>query len=152
MRIEKLVASLVKPKAQKLQMFLGSLAALLILIPLSLQLTTESARTEVIQLDARSVTYCELQTCRIAELGGLEVVAVQILEQKWATFVEVRFVNFGRLSGERELWLELVNPSGQIAEAAKSRLVLSHKGPIVTIFSFQRTPEALINGQLRLGH
>lgn len=133
-------------------MFLGSLVALLILIPLALQLIAESARTEVTQLDARSVTYCELQTCRIDQLGGLEVVDVQIVEQKWATFVEVRFVNHGRLSGERELWLELVNPSGQIAEAAKSRIVLSPKGPIVTIFSFQRTPEVLENGQLRLGY
>ena len=128
-------------------MFLGSLAALLILIPLSLQLTTESARTEVIQLDPRSVTYCELQTCRITELGGLEVVDVQIAEQKWATFVEVRFVNPGRLSGERELWLELVNLSGKIAEAAKSRIVLSPKAPIVAIF-----PAVLENGQLRLGY
>ena len=133
-------------------MFLGCLVALLMFIPLAFQLTAESARTEVLQLDARNLTYCELRICRIDKLGGLEVVDVQIVEQKWATFVQVRFVNHGRLLGDRELWLELVNPSGQIAEAAKSRIVLSSKGPVVTIFSFQRTPEVLEKGQLLLGY
>jgi hypothetical protein len=150
LKIEKLLQSLVRPKAQRFQMVAGLVISMLILIPLYLQIQLEQSRTIFPELDAANLQYCELAGCEIAELGGLEVVQVEITEQKWATFVEVGFVNPGRLLGDRELYLELVNPNGEIAEAAKTRLVLTSKGQPTAIFSFQRTPEVLQTGSLRL--
>lgn len=152
MKIEKLVQFLVSPKAQRIQMALGFLAAALTLIPLSMQMQLEQSRTQFPQLDAANLSYCELEACVIEALGGLEVVDVKITEQKWATFVEVRFVNHGRLSGEREFYLELVNSDAEISEAAKTRLVFTHKGQPKATFSFQRQPSVLESGSLTLGY
>ena len=142
---------LVTPRSQRLQLVFSTALSILILIPLALQLQLEDSRSRVAQLDPAGLSYCELDECEIARLGGLEVSSYEVVEHKWATFVEVRFVNHGRLVGERELWLELVNPAGEISEAAKTRLVLSAKGQTQAIFSFRRKPELLETGTLRLG-
>lgn len=150
MKIKKLLQALVSPKAQRFQVALSFVISVLMLLPLGFQLKTEHSRAQFPQLDASGLKYCALENCVINELAGLEVVDVQIIEQKWATFVEVRFVNHGRLRGERELYLELLNDAAELSEAAKTRLILSSTGPLKATFSFQRTPELLQNGTLRL--
>ncbi len=147
-----ILEKLIRPKAQRLQMALGWLLSLALLIPLYLQIQLEQSRTDFSQLDSTALNYCELPDCVIAELSNLEVASVEIAEQDWATFVYVRFVNHGRLVGEREFWLELTNPKQEISEAAKTRLVLSNTGPSVAVFSFQRKPQVLEQGTLRLGY
>lgn len=147
-----ILEKLIRPKAQRLQMALGWLLSIALLIPLYLQVQLEQSRTQFPQLDSTNVSYCELPKCVIAELSNLEVASVEIEEQNWATFVYVRFVNHGRLEGEREIWLELTNPEQELAEAAKTRLVLSNKGPLTAVFSFQRKPLVLEQGTLRLSY
>jgi hypothetical protein len=147
-----ILEKLIRPKSQRLQMALGWLLSIALLIPLYLQVKLEQSRTQFPQLDSTNLSYCELPKCLIAELSNLEVASVEIEEQDWATFVYVRFVNHGRLEGEREIWLELTNPEQEIAEAAKTRLVLSNRGPVIAVFSFQRKPLVLEQGTLRLSY
>lgn len=151
--LEKLISYLVQPRIQRTQLLLSYFLSTLLLVAFSFQIQVEQSRSTFPPLDSANLSSCDLDSCpAISSLAGLEVAGYTIVEKKWATFVEVRFVNHGRLIGNREFWLELRDTQGQIAEAARTTLVLEPVGPSIATFSFQRTPELLRSGELRLGY
>ena len=150
MKIGKFLQSLVSQKAQRVQLALSFALSALMLIPLAWQLQLEYSRTQFPQLNEANLNYCELEDCVIQELAGLEVIGVQIVEKNQTTLVEVRFVNHGRLHGNREIYLELLNSAGELSRAAKARLVLGPSGQPSAVFSFEREPELFERGSLRL--
>lgn len=147
------ISKLITVRSQRIQLLLSFLISVLLLIPLNLQLNAEAVRSNVPQLDTANLSYCNLKNCpAISELGNLEVSGVEIVAKDQSTFVEITFVNPGRLVGEREFWLELKNPSGEVSEVSRATLNLKLKNPLILSFGFEQSPELLETGELRLAY
>jgi hypothetical protein len=134
-------------------MLLGTLLALVSLVPLYFTMTTELARTNVSQLQFGEVTFYPLdQANSISELAGLEVVGItDVSESEFGTTVKIQVLNHGQLVGKREVWAKVYSPAGKLREGMKIWLELGQKGPIYLEFFFTGTTEELAESKISLG-
>jgi hypothetical protein len=134
-------------------MLLGTLLALLSLLPLYFTMTAEFARTNVSQLQFGEVTFYPLDQAKsISELAGLEVVGItDISESEFGTTVKIQVLNHGQLAGKREVWAKVYSPTGKLREGMKIWLELGAKGPIYLEFFFTGTADELVESKISLG-
>ena len=144
---------LTTPKGQRIAMLLGTLLALLSLLPLYFTMTAEFARTNVSQLQFGEVNFYPLdQANSISELDGLEVVGItDVSESQFGTTVKIQVLNHGQLVGKREVWAKVYSPAGKLREGMKIWLELRQKGPIYLEFFFTGTAEELAESKISLG-
>lgn len=144
---------LTTPKGQRITMQLGTLLALLALIPLYFTMTTELARTNVSQLQFGAVNFYPLEDAKsISELAGLEVVGIsEVSESEFGTTVKMQVLNHGQLVGKREVWAKVYSPEGKLREGMKIWLELKQKGPIYLEFFFTGTAKELSESKISLG-
>ncbi len=134
-------------------MFLGTLLALLSLIPLSFTLSTEASRTTVSQLQFGEVNFYPLEDATsVTELAGLEVVGItDVAESEFGTTLKIQVLNHGQLLGKREVWAKVYSPEGNLREGMKIWLELKPKGPIYLEFFFTGTAKELAESKISLG-
>lgn len=134
-------------------MLLGTLLALLSLVPLYFTMVSESARTNVSQLHYGEVNFYPLdQAKHVSELAGLEVVGVsEVSESEFGTTVKIQVLNHGQLVGKREVWAKIYSPAGKLREGMKIWLELRQKGPIYLEFFFTGTAKELAESKISLG-
>ena len=144
---------LTTPKGQRITMLLGTLLALMALIPLYFTMTTELARTNVSQLQFGEVNFYPLDQAKsVTELAGLEVVGISdVSESQFGTTLKIQVLNHGQLVGKREVWAKVYSPSGHLREGMKIWLDLKPKGPIYLEFFFTGTAEELSESKISLG-
>ena len=134
-------------------MVLGTLLALLSLIPLSSTLSTEANRTAVSQLQSGEVNFYPLEDATsVTELAGLEVVGItDVAESEFGTTLKIQVLNHGQLLGKREVWAKVYSPEGNLREGMKIWLELKPKGPIYLEFFFTGTAKELAESKISLG-
>lgn len=134
-------------------MLLGTLLALLSLVPLYFTMVSESARTNVSQLQYGEVNFYPLdQAKHVSELAGLEVVGIsEVSESEFGTTVKIQVLNHGQLVGKREVWAKIYSPAGKLREGMKIWLELRQKGPIYLEFFFTGTAKELAESKISLG-
>ena len=134
-------------------MVLGTLLALLSLIPLSFTLSTEASRTTVSQLQFGEVNFYPLEDATsVTELAGLEVVGItDVAESEFGTTLKIQVLNHGQLLGKREVWAKVYSPEGNLREGMKIWLELKPKGPIYLEFFFTGTAKELAESKISLG-
>ena len=134
-------------------MVLGTLLALLSLIPLSSTLSTEANRTAVSQLQFGEVNFYPLEDATsVTELAGLEVVGItDVAESEFGTTLKIQVLNHGQLLGKREVWAKVYSPEGNLREGMKIWLELKPKGPIYLEFFFTGTAKELAESKISLG-
>lgn len=134
-------------------MLLGTLLALLSLVPLYFTMVSESARTNVSQLQYGDVNFYPLDQAKfVSELAGLEVVGVsEVSESEFGTTVKIQVLNHGQLVGKREVWAKIYSPAGKLREGMKIWLELRQKGPIYLEFFFTGTAKELAESKISLG-
>ena len=134
-------------------MVLGTLLALLSLIPLSFTLSTEASRTAVSQLQFGEVNFYPLEDATsVTELAGLEVVGItDVAESEFGTTLKIQVLNHGQLLGKREVWARVYSPEGNLREGMKIWLELKPKGPIYLEFFFTGTAKELAESKISLG-
>lgn len=144
---------LTTPKGQRITMLLGTLLALLALIPLYFTMATELARTNVSQLQFGEVNFYPLDQAKsVTELAGLEVVGISdVSESQFGTTLKIQVLNHGQLVGKREVWAKVYSPAGHLREGMKIWLDLKPKGPIYLEFFFTGTAEELSESKISLG-
>ena len=141
------------PKGQRITMLLGTLLALLSLVPLYFTMTTELARTTVSQLQFGAVNFYPLEQAKsVKELSGLEVVGIsKVSESEFGTTVQIQVLNHSQLIGKREVWAKVYSPAGKLREGMKIWLELGPKGPIYLEFFFTGTAKELAESKISLG-
>lgn len=134
-------------------MLLGTLLALLSLIPLSITLKAEATRTDVSQLQFGEVNFYPLDKARsVSELSGLEVLDIsEVSESEFGTTIKIQVLNHGQLVGKREVWAKVYSPEGNLREGMKIWLELKQKGPIYLEFFFTGTAKELAESKISLG-
>jgi hypothetical protein len=134
-------------------MLLGTLLALLALIPLYFTMATELARTNVSQLQFGEVNFYPLDQAKsVTELAGLEVVGISdVSESQFGTTLKIQVLNHGQLVGKREVWAKVYSPAGHLREGMKIWLDLKPKGPIYLEFFFTGTTQELSESKISLG-
>jgi hypothetical protein len=134
-------------------MFLGTLLAVLLLLPLALQLQTESDRRVVKQLDRTNVTFCYFEECGILDqFQNLEPIGpAKVTEGEFGTEVLIDVINHDRLEGKREVWAILRTERGTIIEGMKIWLELKNAGRNQLRFFFTGTKVEFEKAQLQLG-
>ena len=134
-------------------MVLGTLLALLSLIPLSFTLSTEASRTAVSQLQFGEVNFYPLEDATsVTELAGLEVVGItDVAESEFGTTLKIQVLNHGQLLGKREVWAKVYSTEGNLREGMKIWLELKPKGPIYLEFFFTGTAKELAESKISLG-
>lgn len=144
---------LTTPKGQRITMLLGTLLALLALIPLYFTMATELARTNVSQLQFGEVNFYPLDQAKsVTELAGLEVVGISdVSESQFGTTLKIQVLNHGQLVGKREVWAKVYSPAGHLREGMKIWLDLKPKGPIYLEFFFTGTAQELSESKISLG-
>mgnify|MGYP000302321174 CR=1 FL=1 len=144
---------LTTPKGQRITMLLGTLLALLALIPLYFTMSTELARTNVSQLQFGEVNFYPLDQAKsVTELAGLEVVGISdVSESQFGTTLKIQVLNHGQLVGKREVWAKVYSPAGHLREGMKIWLDLKPKGPIYLEFFFTGTAQELSESKISLG-
>ena len=140
------------PKGQRSSMLLATLLALLA-IPFATLAVTQELDHRPQPLDPSQVDYCELATCgEISKLRGLEVVGIESIEEgEFGILIEIRFLNHGSLSGEREVWAELRSATGNRIESMRGVVQLSPKGKQLLELFFTGHLDELQSGKLLLG-
>ncbi len=144
---------LTTPKGQRITMLLGTLLALLALIPLYFTMSTELARTNVSQLQFGEVNFYPLDQAKsVTELAGLEVQGISdVSESQFGTTLKIQVLNHGQLVGKREVWAKVYSPAGHLREGMKIWLDLKPKGPIYLEFFFTGTAQELSESKISLG-
>ncbi len=144
---------LTTPKGQRIAMLLGTLLALLSLVPLYFTMTVELARTNVSQLQFGEVNFYPLEEAKsVSELAGLEVVGItDVSESEFGTTVKIQVLNHGQLIGKREVWAKVYSPEGKLREGMKIWLELRQKGAIYLEFFFTGTAKELSESKISLG-
>ena len=144
---------LTTPKGQRITMLLGTLLALLALIPLYFTMSTELARTNVSQLQFGEVNFYPLDQAKsVTELAGLEVLGISdVSESQFGTTLKIQVLNHGQLVGKREVWAKVYSPAGHLREGMKIWLDLKPKGPIYLEFFFTGTAQELSESKISLG-
>ncbi len=144
---------LTTPKGQRITMLLGTLLALLALIPLYFTMSTELARTNVSQLQFGEVNFYPLDQAKsVSELAGLEVLGISdVSESQFGTTLKIQVLNHGQLVGKREVWAKVYSPAGHLREGMKIWLDLKPKGPIYLEFFFTGTAQELSESKISLG-
>ena len=134
-------------------MLLGTLLALLSLVPLYFTMATEAARTNVSQLQFGEVNFYPLdQAQSVTELAGLEVLGItDASESEFGTTIKIQVLNHGQLVGKREVWAKVYSPEGNLREGMKIWLELKQKGPIYLEFFFTGTAKELAESKISLG-
>ena len=134
-------------------MVLGTLLALLSLVPLYVTMATEAARTNVSQLQFGEVNFYPLdQAQSVTELSGLEVLGItDVAESEFGTTIRIQVLNHGQLVGKREVWAKVYSPEGNLREGMKIWLELKQKGPIYLEFFFTGTAKELAESKISLG-
>lgn len=134
-------------------MLLGTLLALLSLVPLYFTMATEAARTDVSQLQFGQVNFYPLDKAQsVAELAGLEVLGItEVAESEFGTTIKIQVLNHGQLVGKREVWAKVYSPEGNLREGMKIWLDLKPKGPIYLEFFFTGTAKELAESKISLG-
>ena len=134
-------------------MQLGTLLALLALVPLYFTMTTELSRTNISQLQLGEVNFYPLDQAKsVSELSGLEVLGISdVSESEFGTTVKIQVLNHGQLVGKREVWAKVYSPEGKLREGMKIWLELKQKGPIYLEFFFTGTAKELAESKLSLG-
>ena len=137
---------------QRSSMLISTALSLILLLALMLQSAlVEAPRENLTQLDRANISECVVLECgRIQALGGLEPESVQILPGEFVNTIRIEFVNHGRLIGEREIWLELRDQTGNWLEAGRTKLTLGPKGKTYVEFGFVQSVGAIESGALRL--
>lgn len=144
---------LTTPKGQRITMLLGTVLALLSLVPLSFTMATELARSNVSQLQFGQVNFYPLEKAQsVTELAGLEVAGItNVSESEFGTTLKIQVLNHGQLIGKREVWAKVYSPTGHLREGMKIWLDLKGKGPIYLEFFFTGTAEELAESKISLG-
>lgn len=144
---------LTTPKGQSVTMVLGTLLALLSLIPLSATLASEAGRATVSQLQFGEVNFYPLEDATsVSELSGLEVLGItDVAESEFGTTIKIQVLNHGQLVGKREVWAKVYSPEGNLREGMKIWLELKPKGPIYLEFFFTGTAKELAESNISLG-
>jgi hypothetical protein len=134
-------------------MLLGTLLTLLSLVPLYFTMATESARTNVSQLQFGEVNFYPLEKAQsVEELAGLEVLGItDASESEFGTTIKIQVLNHGQLVGKREVWAKVYSPEGNLREGMKIWLELKQKGPIYLEFFFTGTAKELAESKISLG-
>jgi hypothetical protein len=134
-------------------MLLGTLLTLLSLVPLYFTMATESARTNVSQLQFGEVNFYPLEEAKpVTELAGLEVMGItDASESEFGTTIKIQVLNHGQLVGKREVWAKVYSPEGNLREGMKIWLELKQKGPIYLEFFFTGTAKELAESKISLG-
>jgi len=134
-------------------MLLGTLLALVSLVPLYFTMAGELARTNVSQLQFGQVNFYPLEEAKsVSELAGLEVLDISsVSESEFGTTIKIQVLNHGQLVGRREVWAKVYSPSGHLREGMKIWLDLKTKGPIYLEFFFTGTAKELAESKLSLG-
>jgi hypothetical protein len=134
-------------------MLLGTVLALLSLVPLSFTMATELARSNVSQLQFGQVNFYPLEKAQsVTELAGLEVAGItNVSESEFGTTLKIQVLNHGQLIGKREVWAKVYSPTGHLREGMKIWLDLKGKGPIYLEFFFTGTAEELAESKISLG-
>ncbi len=140
------------PKGQRSSMLLATLLALLA-IPFAALTVAQELDHQPQPLDPSQVDYCELATCgEISKLRALEVVGIESIEEgKYGILIEIRLLNHGSLSGEREVWAELRSATGDRIESMRGVVQLSPKGKQLLELFFTGNLDELQSGKLLLG-
>ena len=134
-------------------MLLGTLLALVSLVPLYFTMAGELSRTNVSQLQFGQVNFYPLEEAKsVSELAGLEVLDISsVSESEFGTTIKIQVLNHGQLVGRREVWAKVYSPSGHLREGMKIWLDLKTKGPIYLEFFFTGTAKELAESKLSLG-
>ena len=140
------------PKGQRISMLVATLLAL-IAIPFAVLVMAHEIDRRPQALDTRQVDYCELASCKkISKLEGLEVVGIESIEEgEYGILIEIRLLNHGSLSGEREVWAELRSATGNRIESMRGVVQLSPKGKQLLELFFTGNLDELQSGKLLLG-
>lgn len=144
---------LTTPKGQRIMMLLGTLLAVVSLIPLYFTMSSELARTNISQLHFGEVNFYPLDNAKsVSELSGLEVVGItDVSESEFGTTLKIQVLNHGQLVGRREVWAKVYSPEGKLREGMKIWLELKQKGPIYLEFFFTGTTAELSESKISLG-
>lgn len=144
---------LTTPNGQRVTMLLGTILALLSLVPLSITLAAEAIRTTVSQLQFGEVNFYPLEDATsVSELAGLEVLGItDVAESEFGTTIKIQVLNHGQLLGKREVWAKVYSPAGNLREGMKIWLELKPKGPIYLEFFFTGTAKELAESKIMLG-
>jgi hypothetical protein len=140
------------PKGQRSSMLLATLMALLG-IPFAARAVAQELDRQPQPQDISQVDYCELASCKkISKLEGLEVLGIESIEEgKYGILIEIRLLNHGGLSGEREVWAELRSATGNRIESMRGVIQLSPKGKQLLELFFTGNLDELQSGKLLLG-
>ena len=140
------------PKGQRSSMLFATLLALLS-IPFAALTVAQELDRQPQPLDTTQVDYCELKNCeKISKLANLEVVGIESIEEgKYGILIEIRLLNHGSLSGEREVWAELRSATGNRIESMRGVVQLSPKGKQMLELFFTGNLDELQSGKLLLG-
>ena len=115
----------------------------------------ELPKTQVVQLDAGNVTYCELTAC--PSIQGLELTngstaIAQLESNSFGEQLVLDFTNHEMLHGERELWLRIVAEDGRILEMASTFIALNLKSRTTASFLLVSDAEVLSTARVLLGY
>ena len=144
---------LTTPKGQRITMLIGTLLALLSLLPLYSTMAKELTRSNVSQLQFGEVNFYPLEEAKsVSELAGLEVLDISsVSESEFGTTIKIQVLNHGQLVGKREVWAKVYSPEGNLREGMKIWLDLKPKGPIYLEFFFTGTANELAESKISLG-
>jgi hypothetical protein len=134
-------------------MLIGTLLALLSLLPLYSTMANELTRSNVSQLQFGEVNFYPLEEAKsVSELAGLEVLDISsVSESEFGTTIKIQVLNHGQLVGKREVWAKVYSPEGNLREGMKIWLDLKPKGPIYLEFFFTGTANELAESKISLG-
>jgi hypothetical protein len=134
-------------------MLIGTLLALLSLLPLYSTMAKELTRSNVSQLQFGEVNFYPLEEAKsVSELAGLEVLDISsVSESEFGTTIKIQVLNHGQLVGKREVWAKVYSPEGNLREGMKIWLDLKPKGPIYLEFFFTGTANELAESKISLG-
>ena len=137
-------------------MHLANLLSLILFLAFAFNFAlVELPKSQVVQLDTGSVSYCELTAC--PRIQGLELTngstAIQQLESDaFGELLVLDFTNHEMLNGERELWLRVVAEDGRILEMASTVIELDLKSRTTASFLLVSDAEVLSTAMVLLGY
>lgn len=153
---------ILSPSGKRTALHLANVASLLLFLAYALHFVlVETPRQDVVQLDPKNVSYCEIAAATVEagcpKIQGLELTNGQgsianLGIQANGTSLNLDFTNHQQLQGSRELWLRLENQNGEILELARVEIALGLKIRTTAEFLLVSDLADIQNGKLLLGY
>mgnify|MGYP001026031245 CR=1 FL=1 len=137
-------------------MHLANILSLVLFLGFVLQFSlVEQPRRNVPQLDSSQVNYCQLEMCD--EVFGVQLdngasAKEDATQQSLGVLITLEFTNLARYEGERELWIRLVSPNGELVEMASTVVDFDLKKRTSANFLVTGLKAEILAGNLYLGY